>query len=94
MNSRDIDLRDGGKYVTNQPSEAMIALELFLRETDFLEEVGEFMDLSLHHDGNTVSQGGGSCHCGALCLGITSSAFVNRRVDGSQVMSGPFSHGV
>jgi hypothetical protein len=94
MNSRDIDLRDGGKYVTSQPSEVMIALELFLRETSFHEEVGEFMDLSLHHHGNTVSRGGGSCHCGALRLGITSSAFINQRVDDNQVVSGPFSHGV
>jgi hypothetical protein len=62
VNSQDIDLRDGRKYVTSQPSEAMIALELFLREIGFLEEVGEFRDLSLRHHGNTTSRGGESCH--------------------------------
>jgi hypothetical protein len=94
MNSRDIDLRDRGKYITSQLFEAMIALELFLRETGFLEEVGEFTDLSLRHHGNTTSRGGGSCHCGALRLGVTLSAFVNGRVDDSRVMSRLFSHGV
>jgi hypothetical protein len=48
VNSQNINLWDRGKYVTSQPSEAMIALELFLRETGFFEEVGEFGDLFLH----------------------------------------------
>jgi hypothetical protein len=43
------------KHVTSQPSEVMIALELFLREIGFLEEVGEFRDFSLHHHGNTTT---------------------------------------
>jgi hypothetical protein len=93
VNSRDIDLRDGGKYITSQPSKTMIALELFLRETGFLEEVGEFRDLSLCHHGNAMSQAGGSCHCGVLCLRVTSSAFINRRVDGNRVVNRPLSHG-
>jgi hypothetical protein len=77
VNGQDIDLRDGRKYVIRQLSEVMIALELFLRETDLLEEVGEFRDLSLRQHGNTMSRRGGSCHSSALCLGVTSSAFIS-----------------
>jgi hypothetical protein len=94
MNSWDINLRDEGKYVTSQPSWAMIALEFFLHETGFLEEVSEFRDLSLHHHGNAMSRWGESCHCGALHLGVTPSAFVNWRVDGSRVINKPISQGV
>jgi hypothetical protein len=94
VDGRDIDLKDRRKYITSQSFEVMIALELFLRGTGFLEEDGEFRDLSLHHHGNTTSQAGGSCHCGALCLGVTSSAFINRRVDDNWVVSRPLSHGV
>jgi hypothetical protein len=94
VNSQDIDLRDRRKYVTSQPSEAMIALELFLREIGFLEEVVEFRDLSLRHHGNTTSRRGESCHWGALRLRVTPTAFVDHKVDGSQVVGRPLIHGV
>jgi hypothetical protein len=39
MNSQDINLRNGGEHVTNQPAMVMVALELFLWDTSFLEDV-------------------------------------------------------
>jgi hypothetical protein len=39
MDSQDGNLKNGGEHITDQPATTMLGLELFLRDTCFLEEV-------------------------------------------------------